>query len=155
GSFAPPSGRDGSDPLLKLFELLDGHEHRSRLRAFRWPDDPLALEEVHEPPGAGEPHPQLALEHARRPQPAADDELHGLVQQLFVLVDVVGGAAAALVAGDPVDVLGLWDLTAPVPDDLADALLVDPRPLDALGPARRGGDEQHVALADELVGAGL
>ena len=38
---------------------------------------------------------------------------------------------------------------------LAHALLVDPGALDALGPARRRGDHQEVALADELLGAGL
>ena len=40
-------------------------------------------------------------------------------------------------------------------DEPVDALLVHPRALDALGPARRRADEQHVALADQLVGAGL
>src|SRR6266536_3238837 len=62
-------GRGGSDALLQLVELLDGHQHRPGLRAFGRSHDTLALEEVHEPAGASESDAQFALEHARRSKP--------------------------------------------------------------------------------------
>ena len=65
------------------------HQHGPRLRTFRRPDDAPPLEQVHEPAGAGEADPQLALQHRRRAEPARDDELHRLVEQLVALV-VVG-----------------------------------------------------------------
>src|SRR5256885_11604982 len=51
----------------------------------------------HEAPGPGEAHPQLALQHGRGSQAAADDQLHGLAEEL---VTVVVGRAATEAAGD-------------------------------------------------------
>ena len=95
-------------------------------------------------PARAKPDPELALEHARGAEPAAHHELHRLVEQV---VAVVVGAVVDrsrrrrhVVAGDAVDVgRACVDLAPPVGDDLAHALLVDPRALDALGAARAGG----------------
>src|SRR5262245_43249721 len=140
-----------------LVELLDGHEDGARLRALRRADHPAPFEQVHQPARPGEADAQLALQHARRPEPAAHHQVHRLVQQLVgVGAAVVDRAAAdAVVARDPIDIPRRRHLTTPVRDDFADALLVDPRSLDALRPARAGGEEQHVALSDQLLRAGL
>src|ERR1700677_1457781 len=61
-------------PVVRLgLELLDGHEDGPRLRPLRRADDPPLLEQVHEPAGPGEAHPQLALQHRRRPELGAHD----------------------------------------------------------------------------------
>src|SRR5215831_17491288 len=151
----PPACRR-SDALLELLELVDRHQDGPGLRALGRSDDTPSFQEVHEPAGAGEPYPQLALEHARRAEPAPHDQLHRLGEQVVVLVHVAAGAAAAgVVTGDALDVVRLWVLPPPVGDEPVDALLVDPRALDAPRPTRRRGDEQHVALTDQLVGARL
>src|SRR5262249_62408856 len=108
------------------------------------------------PTARATPDPRVAPEQAGRAEAAPHDQPHRLGQQLVVLVPLAAGAAAAgLVPGDPVDVVGLRMLTPPVGHEPVDALHVDPCALDALGPARRRADEQHVALTDQLVGAGL
>src|SRR5262249_25290888 len=77
GCSLPPAPR-GSDALLQLLELLDRHEHGPGLGALGRADHAAAFEEVHEPAGAREPDPQLALEHARRAEAAPHDQLHRL-----------------------------------------------------------------------------
>ena len=67
----------------------------------------------------------------------------------------VVAAAAPRATLDVVDVADVGRLAAPVGDDLADLFLADERALDALGDRRVAGQQQHVALADELLGAGL
>src|SRR4029450_10881300 len=61
----------------QLVELVDGHEHRPGLGALGRPHHAPLLEQIHESPGPGEAHPQLALEHGRRPQLAAHHQLPG------------------------------------------------------------------------------
>jgi len=67
--------------------------------------------------------------------------------------------ASPALAADKLDVVAsfsiLGDLVAEVGGDPAHALLVDPRALDALGATRGGGQHEHVALTDELLGPGL
>src|SRR3954447_19317756 len=63
-AFAKPTppflaGRTGQ----RLLELLRRHEHVARLGPGRGADDAALLEQVHQPPGPGEAHPQLALQH--------------------------------------------------------------------------------------------
>src|SRR6266508_479700 len=118
----------GSDALLELLELLDRHEHGPGLRTLGRTHDALALEEVHEAAGTREPDPQLALQHARRAEPAANHELHRLGEEVVVLVDLATGTAAGRVlTRDALDVRRLGDLAPPVRDEAPDALLVDPR----------------------------
>src|SRR5262249_23343362 len=151
---ATPCGR--SDALLELLELVDRHQDGPGLRALGRSDDTPSFQEVHEPAGAGEPYPQLALEHARRAEPAPHDPPGRPGGQVAALAPVAAGAAAAgVVTGDALDVVRLGVLPPPVGDEPVDALLVDPRALDAPRPTRRRGDEQHVALTDQLVGARL
>ena len=78
--------------VLQLLELFDAHQHRAGLRSLRRTDHAPALEQIHEAPGAGEADPQLALQHARGTEPARDDELHRLGEQV---VGLVGVAACA------------------------------------------------------------
>src|SRR5262249_2801803 len=135
-----------SDPVAGRLELLDGHEHRPGLRALRRADDASAFEQVHEPPGSGEAHPELALQHAGRPQPLAPDGPHGPGQELVaVAVGRAPGTApgGGVVTGDALDIRRCAGLATPVRDPLPDALLVDPGALDALGPPRARGEQQH------------
>ena len=98
-----------SDAGFEGFELLDGHEHRRGPSSPRdGPTTPLLLEQVHEPTGAGEPDPQLALQHARRAEPAAHHQLHRLGEQVVIVVVVArrrDRRRRALVALQPLDVL--------------------------------------------------
>src|SRR5437870_4379676 len=91
---------------------------------------PPLLHTYIEPAGAGETDPQLALEHRRRTQLRTHDELHGLPQQLVV---VVGGGRATASTGaavvDPLHLGVVFDvgrLPAPVADDLAGLVLAHP-----------------------------
>ena len=52
------------------------------------PDDAAALQQVHQPPGLGEAHPQLALQHRGGAELGADDQLGRLQQQFEVVADV-------------------------------------------------------------------
>src|SRR6478609_9554011 len=149
-ALAPSPRSSGRFALLQQLELLDGHQDGAGLGAFARADDAALLEQVHDPPGTGEADLQLALQHRRRAQLAAHDELHRLTHQRLVLV-VVGPVAAevaaaelalALVALDPTDVDHLGRLAAPVGDDLADLLLGDERALDALGHVRAAGQQE-------------
>ncbi len=63
-------------------------------------------------------------------------------------------ARRIVVARDSLDVLGAG-LAAPVGDDLAYLFLADPAALDAARHARGGGQQEHVAFADQLFGSGL
>src|SRR2546430_14671893 len=74
--------------LLEGLEVFDGHEHGPGLGTLRRPDHTLSLQQIHDAPGPGEPHPELALKHARRAEPAADDELHRRVEELGSLLRV-------------------------------------------------------------------
>ena len=63
--------------------------------------------------------------------------------------------AFAFIALDTADVHDLGCLATPVGDDLTDLFLTDEAPLDALRVAGVAGQQQHVALADQLLGARL
>src|SRR5580704_12499311 len=99
-----------------FFELVDGHEHRSRFRPFRRTDDAPPFEQIHEPAGAGEPDAELALEHARRSGSRPYDELHRFGEQVVgVILGGPGPAAAWTVAAlHAVDVGRLRRLAPPV-----------------------------------------
>src|ERR1700733_2661164 len=58
------------------------------LGSFTRPDDPPALQKVHEPARLGEPHPQLALQHRGGAELRANDKLSGLHKQFKVIADV-------------------------------------------------------------------
>ena len=96
-------------------------------------------------PARAKPTLQLALQHRRRAELRADDELHRLPQQLVAVVvvgraghDVVTQVDHHLLAAAPrfdgdallVDDLGL--LATPRGDDRAHLVLADPRALDAV-----------------------
>src|SRR5262245_41355338 len=140
-----------------LLELLDGHEHGAGLGALGRTDHSAPFEEVHEASGAGEADAELALQHAGGSKAAPHHELHGLVEQIVGIGRpvVMPRAAGRVVARDALDVARRRHLAAPVRDDLPHAFLVDPGPLDPDCPAGARGQQQHVALADELLGAGL
>ena len=82
-----------SHRVVERLELLDRHEDGPGLRALRRAHHAPPLEEVHEPAGPGEAHPELALQHARRAEAAADHELHRLGQQVVVVVGVAARPA--------------------------------------------------------------
>src|SRR4051812_9051361 len=125
------------------------------LRPLAGADDAAALEDVHEPPGLGEPHPQLALEHRGGPELGGDDELDRLDHQVEVVADVVVELAlGGRRSGDVLAVAGLQLLLA-VLDDHVDLGLGDPG---TLHPDRLRGthrQEEAVALPDQLLRTGL
>src|SRR5678815_4712300 len=81
--------------VLQQLVLLDGHQHGARLGTLAGPDDTGLLEQIHDSTGAGEPDLQLALQHRRRAELVAHDQLHRLTQQRLVLVVVAAGAEHA------------------------------------------------------------
>ena len=148
--------------MLQQLELFDRHHHGPRLRAFARPDDAALLEQVHQPPGARKADLQLALQHRGRAELAAHHELHRLTQQRLVLVLVAAGraeqpaaVATFVVTLDAADVDHLGRLTPPMGNDLAHFFLADERALDALRDVGVPRQQQHVALADQLLGARL
>jgi hypothetical protein len=82
--------------FLDLLELFDRHQHGRASNPPTAPRHP-PLEQVHET-AAREAHPQLALQHRRRAEPARHDQLHRLVEQFvaLVVVRVTCGAVGAL-----------------------------------------------------------
>src|SRR3954464_3490128 len=81
---------------LNLVELLDGHEHRPRLRALRRADHAPTLQQVHDPPGPGETDAQLAWEHRRAAEAGAPHEVHRLLEKVVALVVVEEAAPRTL-----------------------------------------------------------
>ena len=141
------SSSSGVISTARAFEPSDG------------PTTPRSLEQVHEPAGAGEPDPQLALEHRRRAELRAHDELHGRLEQLVVVVVAAAAAAAAagpvVVALDALDVLRLGPGAASGPTTLRTSSSPTHAPWMRRGTLDDAAEQQHVALADEALGAGL
>src|SRR5207248_1971831 len=124
-----------------FLELLGSHEDVARLGARRRTDDPALFEQIHQTPGTREPDAQLALQHRRRAELRAHDELHRLAQQVVVIVLATGPARSAarralLGALHLRVVLHVGCLSPPLADDLANLFLTHPGTLDAIGRAR-------------------
>src|SRR4029079_15209997 len=148
--------------VLQQLVLLDGHQHRACLGTLARADDAGLLEQVHDSTGAGEPDLQFALQHRRRAELVAHHQLHRLTQQRLVLVVVAAGGAehasptaAVFLTFHAADVHDLGCLAPPVGDPLAPLFLADERALDSLRHVGVAGKQQHVALADQLLGAWL
>ena len=88
------------------------------------------LQQVHQAPGLGEAHAQLALEHGGRAELAGDDELSRLQQHVHVVADLLIDLLLDLRDDDVLPVVGL-ELALDVVDDAADLGLGDSRPLHA------------------------
>ena len=54
-------------PCWELVQLLGGHEHSTGFGPLRGSHHSPPLEQIHEPSGTGETHPELALQHRRGP----------------------------------------------------------------------------------------
>src|SRR2546430_4958882 len=78
-----------AQPVEHLVQLVRLDQHLARLRPLTRPDDAARLHQVHQPPGLGEPDPQLALQHRGRAELRADHQLGGLDEQLQVVADVL------------------------------------------------------------------
>ena len=134
-------------------------EHLAWLGALVAADHGAPLEHVDEPPGARVAQAQAALEHRRRRRAHLDAEADRVLEQ-GVLVGaeaVVGDAGGGLlVVLDLVEQvlaqLGLA-LAAPERRQRLDLRLVDVGALDALQPRRADRREEHVALAEQRLGA--
>ena len=142
----------------------------STARAFEpsdGPTTPALLEQVHEPTGPGEADPQLALQHRGRAELAAHDELHGLAAAARRRRSSPEPLPPTLPPTSPsrrrrrcprrprrTSTSGAW--RSQCPTTAWTSFSVTHAALDALGDARRGrAEQQHVALADEALGAGL
>src|SRR5262249_18597148 len=69
-------------------QILLADQHVPGLGAFARADDPPALQQVHEPTGLREAHPQLALQHRGGPELRVDHLFGGQEQQVEVVTDV-------------------------------------------------------------------
>ena len=149
--------------LLQQLELLDGHQHRAGLRALAGADDAALLEQVHDPTGAGEADLQLALQHRRRPELAAHHQLHRLAHERLVLVVVAARLTRSMLlppasSSSPSTPLtyttsGAWRRQWATTLRTSSSLTNEPwMRCDDVGVARQ---QQHVALADQLLGARL
>src|SRR5207248_4956535 len=145
-----------AQPVQYLIQLVGLDQHLARLRPLARPDDAARLHQVHQPPGLGEPDPQLALQHRGRAELRADHQLGGLDEQLQVVADVLVDLLAGFLRRrqDIRPELRLPLVLAEL-DDIVDLRLADPGALDPdrLGRAHR--QEQAVAAADQLLRAGL
>src|ERR1700722_16387971 len=142
--------------LLGLVEFCGCHQHLAGLGALRRAYDAPALEQVHQPPGAGEPDAELSLQHRGRAELGPHHELEGLTEELVVVVRPAEdpGRAGVVLTDNRFVVDGLR-LSAPVPDDGPYLLLGDPRALDPAGDARGSREQQQVATADQALRSGL
>src|SRR5207302_5559040 len=105
--------------------------------SLRHPHDAPLLQEVHEPPGPGEADLELALQHRRRAELGADDQLHRLAEQLLVLVALRALGTLRRLADDALDVVDVGSLAAAPADDRLDLPLGYPGALDPAGPRCR------------------
>src|ERR1700684_3642131 len=71
-----------------LVKVIRPFQDISRLGAFAWPDNTPALQQVHQPARLCEPHPELALQHGRGAELAANNQLSRRDQQLEVVADI-------------------------------------------------------------------
>src|SRR5215472_15133252 len=125
------------------------------LGALAGADDPPALQQVHQPARLGETHPQLALEHRGGPELSVDDLLSSEQQQIEVVADVGIDLPGAPLRHRDVLAVGGLRLLAAVRDNLPGLLFRDEGVLQPQRLARPHRQEQRVALADELLRAGL
>ena len=63
------------------------------------PDHAPLLEQVHDPAGPGEAHPQLALQHRGGAELGAHDQVHRGEQQVVIVVGPAAAGAAGTAAG--------------------------------------------------------
>ena len=115
-------------------------------------DERQAFESRPKPPEL----PQKSKEKKPRPPPTGRKALptHLPVDAHHLEPDACLGHCGST-ALDAADVDDLGCLATPVGDDLTDLFLADEAPLDALRVAAVAGQQEHVALADQLLGAGL
>src|SRR5262245_28206959 len=145
----------GNDPV----ELGLVDEHPSRLGALVAGDDAAPFEHVDEPAGTRVADPQAALEERRRGGLGLDDDLDRAVEErvfvgveLLVRIRVLGWRLGGL---EERWIEFLLPLCAALLDDQRDLLLADVGTLDALQPRGAERLEEHVALAEEALGAAL
>src|SRR5215210_9001140 len=81
GRVAPKGDQDGVQ-LVGLDQDVAG------LGPLAGANDAPALHQVHQPPGLGETHPELALEHRGGAELGGDHELDRLAEQVQVVADV-------------------------------------------------------------------
>src|SRR6202167_2570616 len=152
------TGRSAHELQRGLFVVLFGrHQHLAGLRAVARGDDAFLLELVHDASSAGEADAQLSLQHRRRAGLRANDEFTRLREDLIVVVTRAATGRAAATNGyvERDDVLATPALRAPRFDHARYLVLRDPRRLQTTRDVGRRGHQQHVALADETLRAGL
>ena len=79
----------------------------------------MLLHQVHEPPGTGEPHLELPLQHRGRSELRADHQLGRLFQEVVVVTDAVLTGALARRERQPLDRVLVDDLSLAA-DEVAD-----------------------------------
>ena len=155
-----PACEGFSNPLHSVAEVGEGafvHENTPWLGAFVARDDAAPLEHVDQAPGPRVADPEAALDQRDRGGLGLDDHLDRLLQQrILVGVEValgfgVLGRCLRRLEQRLVEVL--LALAAALLDDQRDLLLGHER---ALEPLQAGGAErleEHVALAEQALGA--
>src|SRR4051812_14624855 len=149
----------GSQVLERdVLGVLD--EHASRLRAFVARDDPAPLQHVDQAPGTRVAHSEPPLDQGHGRSLRLDDDLDRLLEQ-WILVRVELALGRVHIFSEDLGQLEqrlvelLLALLAALADDERDLFLGDVRALHTLqarGPERL---EQHVALAQQALRAGL
>ena len=89
------SARQPSAVAAQQLVFLDRHQYCSRLGPLTRPDDTALLEQIHDPPGPRETDLELALEHRRRAELAANNELHRLAPKVVVVLVASGARTRA------------------------------------------------------------
>src|SRR5919202_233016 len=131
----------------------------ARFRAFVARDDAPTLEHVDQAAGSGIADPEAALQEARRGCLGCDDDLDRALEQR-VLVGIELRILAVLLRRrlgrlEQALVELLLPLRAALLDDQRDLLLGHERALEALEARRPQRLEEHVALAEQALGARL
>jgi hypothetical protein len=113
---------DGRDDVLEFVGL---DQDVASLRALGRADYSTRLHQVHQPAGLCKAHPQLALEHRRRPELSRDDMLDGLAEHVEVVADVLIDLPLPAGRGEDVVAVGRLELRLAMLDDRPDLALGD------------------------------
>src|SRR5689334_5576854 len=122
-------------------------------RSVRGTDDAVPFHLFYHTSGAIITYAKPPLNHGNRGLLGLGYELHGLIVHLIVFVLAAGAALHLFLGFEDLGAVARLRLPADELDDLFDLLVGDEGAVDAREPRRPGREEQHIAFAQQALGA--
>ena len=143
---------------MQLFPLIDGHQHFAGLRSGIGADDAVLGHKIDESRGASVADAERALEQRAAAAAFADHDVDGRFVELVAFAQLFHQSAVAVVRAFHlhVDKLGdevLLAAAAAAVDQPSDLVVAQVSALSAEQGARARPEKQHVAVAEQFVGA--